>query len=403
MKIYIIEPFEEGAMIQVAHMLGNALSGRGHDVRVAGSGRSEISDLHRDYELVTTFAVDRRDRGHAGASGAVRVARRTVWKAVAAVQFVTQYARTALVIRRERADFVIVSTVFRYPLIRWLLLLARSRGTTVVQICHEYQLREERPSFSARLLRRSNDKTYGVFGAIVMLSEYQHTGFQQAFPDIEAGKLALIPLANGDIFREYDGVRKETGRPLSLFGGTPLPDEYVLFFGRLRPDKGVEDLIVAFGSLEAAPPLVLAGHATVDFQERLEQLAAKFPSVDLRLHPSYVDSADVWELVEGASMVVLPYRSASQSAALQVAMSAGRPVVATRAGGLVEVVIGGVTGTLVDPQEPGQLANAIAELLDDPALAARMGEAAATLAHSEYDWATFAERLESQVMNGAAT
>ena len=60
------------------------------------------------------------------------------------------------------------------------------------------------------------------------------------------------------------------------------------------------------------------------------------------------------------------------------AMAAGLPVVATRVGGNPEVVVDGETGWLVPPRDPDALAAAIRSLLDDPKLAARMGESGRT-------------------------
>jgi len=65
-------------------------------------------------------------------------------------------------------------------------------------------------------------------------------------------------------------------------------------------------------------------------------------------------------------------------------MAAGAPVVATRVGGSPEVVDDGVTGCLVPPQDPAALAQAIAQLANDPTAAARMGERGRERAAQEF-------------------
>lgn len=76
-------------------------------------------------------------------------------------------------------------------------------------------------------------------------------------------------------------------------------------------------------------------------------------------------------------IAVMPSRAEASAVVALEAMSLGKPVVATRVGGIPEVVIDGETGLLVDPDEPHELANAIRRLLLDPALARRMGAAGA--------------------------
>ena len=75
-------------------------------------------------------------------------------------------------------------------------------------------------------------------------------------------------------------------------------------------------------------------------------------------------------------------------------MGAGLPVVATRVGGLPELVKDGETGVLVEPRDPAALAAAIGELLDDPGRRDRLGAAGRELRSSEYDIDVWVRRLE---------
>jgi glycosyltransferase involved in cell wall biosynthesis len=68
------------------------------------------------------------------------------------------------------------------------------------------------------------------------------------------------------------------------------------------------------------------------------------------------------------------------------AMATGRAVVASKVGGLAEIVVDGETGVLVPPNDPGGLAAAFARLLDDPALCRRMGEAGRRRVEANYSW-----------------
>ena len=96
-----------------------------------------------------------------------------------------------------------------------------------------------------------------------------------------------------------------------------------------------------------------------------------------------------------SDVVVLPYRSMfsfmSTPLSLLEAMSAGRPVVASRVGDMPSIVEDGVNGLLFDAGNTGQLASKILYLLNNPDRASRLGEAAMRSAR-EYDWSNIVER-----------
>ncbi|MEK7283808.1 MAG: glycosyltransferase, partial [Acidobacteriota bacterium] len=86
------------------------------------------------------------------------------------------------------------------------------------------------------------------------------------------------------------------------------------------------------------------------------------------------------------------------------AMACARPVVATAAGGVLDIVDDGTTGILVTPGEAGETAHAVLRILADSSLAAAMGRAGRRKAEREYDLPTYARRVESvyrSVLSGA--
>ena len=83
---------------------------------------------------------------------------------------------------------------------------------------------------------------------------------------------------------------------------------------------------------------------------------------------------DVPDLLSALDIFVLPSHSEGVSLALLEAMAAGLPVIATRVGGLPEVVTDGENGLLIPPQDPEALATALERLLADPDLAQKLGE-----------------------------
>jgi glycosyltransferase involved in cell wall biosynthesis len=103
---------------------------------------------------------------------------------------------------------------------------------------------------------------------------------------------------------------------------------------------------------------------------------------------------DVPARLAAADLFVLPSRSEAFPNALLEAMAAGLPVIGSAVGGILEIVEDGRTGLLVAPGAPDLLGDAIARLMGDPALAARLGTAARTEVASRYSFDTMVAGFE---------
>lgn len=179
--------------------------------------------------------------------------------------------------------------------------------------------------------------------------------------------------------------------------------EGVLFVGRLTPHKGVDRLIAA---LPADARLRIAGSTGHDahlperhYPELLRRLAA---GRDVQFLGPVAD-AELPALYRSAAVLVLPSVQRScygrevrvselLGLVLLEAMASGTPVVASRVGGVPEVVQHGVTGYLVEPGNVAELRARLDELLKDPALARRMGRAARELVCERFTWQACAAR-----------
>lgn len=167
----------------------------------------------------------------------------------------------------------------------------------------------------------------------------------------------------------------------------------VLFFGRIYKYKGLEYLIQAQPKITRAVPearIVIAGRG-----EAFDKYAAMLPDPEkFIIYNEYIPNRQVAELFDRAEVIVLPYISGSQSGVLQVAYAFGKPVVATRVGSIEEAVDDGVTGRLVPPGDADALADAIIELLRDPARRAAMHEHIAQQVATRFAWSRIAEATE---------
>lgn len=152
-------------------------------------------------------------------------------------------------------------------------------------------------------------------------------------------------------------------------GPTALPTgpPRLLFFGYIRPYKGVDLLIETLAALRRRGhdlPTTIAGESWRD-PAGLVSLAGELgvaDLVDFRL--GYVADDQVSALLRDHHLVIQPYRSASQSGVIPLAYAAGRGVVVTPVGGLVEAVQPGVNGTVAAAVDAGALADAVLDAID---------------------------------------
>ena len=151
--------------------------------------------------------------------------------------------------------------------------------------------------------------------------------------------------------------------------GLPPHARVVGFMGRLDPEKGALDLGAAWRSIVRRVPtahLVIAGSGS----EERELQARLRDSPQVRLLGF---RRDIASLLRAFDVLAVPSHSEAFGLSAAEAMAAGVPVVATRVGGLPEVVEDGVQGLLVPPGAPQALADAVVALLEDEARRRRMG------------------------------
>ncbi|MGZ4115237.1 MAG: glycosyltransferase family 4 protein [Actinomycetota bacterium] len=188
------------------------------------------------------------------------------------------------------------------------------------------------------------------------------------------------------------------GIDASAFAAAPPadlgPGRKVLFVGRLHERKGFPVAVDAFAALAptyADLRLIVVGagaQATAldELASGVRERVMMLGTVANRELPPIERACDVFV---GASL-----GGESFGVVLIEAMAAGVPVVASRIPGYDEVVDDGSTGLLVPPGDGGALAAAVARVLDDPALAARLAAAARQHVASRYDWQVVAAELE---------
>ena len=174
-------------------------------------------------------------------------------------------------------------------------------------------------------------------------------------------------------------------------GAAPSARFDLLLVGRMDPQKGVDALLRAL----ARPELAGVRARIVGTGGALEELRTEAGRLGLSGHVEFVghrSHEDVRIDMAGARAFVLPSRAESFGMAILEAMAAGLPVVTTSAGGIVEFARHGENALVVPVDDAAALAAAIRSVLDDAALARRLGEGGRRTAE-RYRWATIGERL----------
>ena len=169
----------------------------------------------------------------------------------------------------------------------------------------------------------------------------------------------------------------------------PLPAELegaqrpvILFFGLLRPYKGLDTLLEAFREVDGAE-LWIVGNPRMDL-EPLRRIAAEAPE-RVRFLTRFVEDAEIPAIFRRADLVVLPYRDAEHSGVLYTGLAFGKPLVLSAVGGFPEVAEIGAA-RLVQPEEPAGLTQALQELVVDGAARERLAQAASKAADGPYSW-----------------
>lgn len=266
--------------------------------------------------------------------------------------------------------------------------VGRSLGVPVVATAHGADVRElpARGPRERQVVREAIervDQVVAVSGAIRAMAEEIGTPKRP---------VAVVPNgANGERF--FPRSRAEARAELGL---DPAED-FILYVGQLKPIKGTDVLTEAMGRLHerpgGSPRLVLIGVGPM--RPWMEERFAALGIADRTRFMGRIPHDEISAWFAAADFLVLPSRSEGLPTAACEAAASGRALVATAVGGTPEIVGHEQTGLLVPPEDPVALADAIARLLDDPALVERLGAQAGSVARDRFTWTANALAMQT--------
>jgi len=386
MRVFVVESDGGGGLLHYAYQLCQGLNGAGCDVTLVTGKHFELRDAPRAFHVEPIIdlwpAIGTSLPAARFTALLVRIGRK-VRRVFRAVRYAWAWHRLTRYLLRQQPD-VVQFSVIRFPFQAVFLRRLRRRGLILTQVCHEFEPRE-RGRISQLLHRAGNSSVFECFDRIYLHGEASRRRFHELFAEIPLDRTMAIKHGNESLFTDLAATTDVD----------PSHPPVALFFGGLRPSKGLDDLIDAWELVryEVDARLLIAGEPeAVDPAVLWEHIDRVGVTVSVEIDASYQPVERVAELMGTATVVVLPYRSATASGVLQVAYAFARPVVASAVGALGEDVEDGTTGLLVPPNDPPALARALIKLLSDPAEASRMG-AAAGRAAERFGWDEIARTI----------
>ena len=274
--------------------------------------------------------------------------------------WVPSIIRALIFLTRQRPDVVVLQwwtgTVLHSYLL--LALAARLRGARVVIEFHEILDTGELRIPLVRAYVRA------IAPILVRLAQgfAVHSKHDQAALTVRYGlgkrPVMLIPHGPYNQYQSADQTSQERNGAAACCN--------LLYFGVIRPFKGVEDLITAFDMLPEEEVeryhLTVVGETWEGWTLPAEMIARSRYRDRITFVNRYVSDEEVGQFFAKADAVILPYHRSSASGPLHVAMSAGLPVVVTRVGGLIEATADYEGAILVPPHSPAAIRDTLLQL-----------------------------------------
>jgi len=384
MDILLVVPDPHGGIYHYTYELCKALASQDVSVTLATSKGHEFANSERRFSIVEVF--DLRRSGFLARPLARRLGIR---KAVNAALYARSLVKLALYCRTAQPAIVHLEMVLGSVMTLVTVLALRiAYDGVLINTVHNLAPRARYPGH--RLVCRV---TLAVLDHVVVHSGFGAKRLMEVY-QVPAEKISRIPHGNYNVFVPEKGKHRSLRDALNITQSATV----VLFFGFIKPYKGLVDLLYAIKAVAEQGKevvLLIAGQARKDYWKYRAIMSELGIEAIVREVLDYIPFEDVGSYFETADVIVLPYRDATavdQSGVAQLAYAFGKPLVVTDVGGLPEIVVNGETGFSVPRSDIGALAERIGVFCDDRRLAQEMGRKGKELATSEFGWPAIAAR-----------
>jgi glycosyltransferase involved in cell wall biosynthesis len=281
-----------------------------------------------------------------------------------AASYLEGHLRLLAIARKERPDIVHIQWSRLPRLDLWLIRNLKSLGIPIVHTVHDVV-----PLFDRGAVRRL-EPVYAAVDAIMVHASANREAFLKTYPAVNPDRVHVLPFVVQGNAVVPDGADQASARAIL---GFPADAPVALFFGSIKPYKGLDVLVEAFRQAIQKRPdlhLLVVGRSDEPRDVPEELHTGALPNV--HLVSEYVPTNSIWQYHLAADVAVLPYRNITQSAALSTILEFGLPAIVTNVGGLPELIDG--NGWVVPPDNPPALSEALLEASSDPARLRAMGK-----------------------------
>ena len=309
--------------------------------------------------------------------------------------------RLTALIQKEKPDIAHLHNIY-HQLTPAIIPVLKNAGARVVLTLHDYKLicptylmfndgaicnKCEGKYFGQATINRCQEGSY--FKSFLLSIEGYWHKWMRSYDKVD---LFLCPSQFlGDMVSKYRIDRKRirvlhNGIDVKIYNCSEPDDEYVIYFGRISKEKGVETLLKAHQSLSNTLPLKIVGTGHLMPELRKRYLGAEFAG--------YKTGEELKELIRRASFVVVPsewYENCSMS--VLESMAYGKPIIASRVGGMPEQIEDNKTGLLFEMGNVQELSEKMMLFTKDKELKQKMGKAARKKLEREYSLKTHCSKL----------
>ena len=300
-------------------------------------------------------------------------------KIVKGIKWVWALNKSLLDARRQKADIVhfhFFDTGLREKLSVWLAI---KWGHTVTATFHDVE------SFKKENTNASTSSILSSLDGIIVHNEVSRDEVRRMLKQ-ETENIAVIPHGH---YLDYVGKRLEmleAREHINIPQNCPI----FLFFGQIKKVKGLDIALRALSVLVKTAPdakLVVAGRPWKDDMSYYDALIKEHSLHDnVILRIGYVPQDVVDHYYYACDAVVLPYKRIYQSGVLLMAMSYGKPVIASDLPGMSEIIVNGENGLLFSSEDFNAMAESMLLLIEKPELASKLGQSGRERIRSSNDW-----------------
>ncbi len=217
-------------------------------------------------------------------------------------------------------------------------------------ICHNYTPHNQGSKIHQLLIKQFLKKADNI----TALSSNIHEQIKRDFPR-KAGGWITEPTYNKAMGKEPNITREQAQQRLGIAGNT------ILFFGFIRPYKGLKYLINAIPLILKEIPitLLIAGEFWEKEREHLKRIKKKNLGNNILLHSRYIPTEEVKYYFKASNAIVLPYTTTTNSAVLKMAFGYNLPIITTNIKGNTDIIEDGKTGILIKPKSAKEIAKSI--------------------------------------------